>query len=82
MEIIIVEGVDEVIFLVQVIDEIEVVLFGVMFFYNFIGQIWILDSWGLVFLENLIILFGGLLVMVESFGKMKMVKLLFGFEGS
>jgi hypothetical protein len=78
----IVEGADEVTFLVQVTDETGAALPGATLLHNLTGQTWTSDSRGLVFLENLTIPSGGLPVTVESPGKMKMVKLLSGLEGS
>lgn len=81
-ETVIIEGADEVTFLIQIIDETGVALPGATLIHNLSGQTWTSDSRGLVFLDKLTVPSGGLPVTVESPGKMKMVKLLSGLEGS
>lgn len=78
----IIEGADEVTFLIQITDETGAALPGATLIHNLSGQTWTSDSRGLVFLDNLAVPSGGLPVTVESPGKMKMVKLLSGLEGS
>jgi hypothetical protein len=78
----IIEGADEVTFLIQITDETGAALPGATLLHNLTGQTWTSDSRGLVFLENLTIPSGGLPVTVESPGKMKLVKLLSGLESS
>ena len=81
-ETVIIEGADEVTFLIQITDETGAALPGATLIHNLSGQTWTSDTRGLVFLDNLAVPSGGLPVTVESPGKMKMVKLLSGLEGS
>ena len=78
----IIKSADEVSFLIQITDETGAALPGATLTHNLSGQNWTSDNRGLVFLENLTVPPGGLPVTVESAGKMKMVKLLSGREGS
>jgi hypothetical protein len=81
-ETVIIEGADEVTFLIQIIDETGAALPGATLIHNLSGQTWTSDSRGLVFLDKLTVPSGGLPVTVESPGKMKRIKLLSGLEGS
>lgn len=73
---------EDVSFLIQVIDETGAPLSGATLTHNLSGQTWPSDERGLVLLEGLSLPSGGLPITVEMPGKMKMVKLLRGRDGS